>query len=318
MTSDGIPHQVRDVVLALQQAAEAVQWAELGKGDEARRNLATWTKLGQDDEARRNLATWTKLGQGDEARRNLATWTKLGKDDGAGGGQVEGGKVECAEAASSVVFEMLCAHWLFDDNAAAAMPHVPAAHADAATDAAASTAASASSAVLGGAIGDLALGAAAAAQRDATFASAVQRRLEATIDRQRQQEAQRQRLLGAMLGASQGGGATSLDLRGKLRACADRYETLARTAAERAANMQLESDASGVNGLEALRYARASTRLLEIRRDQAARSGLDELVLRARLSAVEHARAVERASRWCERMGIDVVEDLLGTPFEDV
>ena len=306
MTSDGIPHQVRDVVLALQQAAEAVQWAELGKDDEARRNLATWTKLGQDD----------------EARRNLATWTKLGTDDGAGGGQVEGGKVECAEAASSVVFEMLCAHWLFDDNAAAATPHVPAAHADAATDAAtdaaASTAASASSAVLGGAIGDLALGAAAAAQRDATFASAVQRRLEATIDRQRQQEAQRQRLLGAMLGASQGGGATSLDLRGKLRACADRYETLARTAAERAANMQLESDASGVNGLEALRYARASTRLLEIRRDQAARSGLDELVLRARLPVVEHVRAVERASRWCERMGIDVVEDLLGTPFEDV
>ena len=302
MTSDGIPHQVRDVVLALQQAAEAVQWAELGKGDEARRNLATWTKLGQDD----------------EARRNLATWTKLGTDDGAGGGQVEGGKVECAEAASSVVFEMLCAHWLFDDNAAAATPHVPAAHADAATVAAASTAASASSAVLGGAISDLALGAAAAAQRDATVASSVQRRLEATIDRQRQQEAQRQRLLGAMLGASQGGGATSLDLRGKLRACADRYETLARTAAERAANMQLESDASGVNGLEALRYARASTRLLEIRRDQAARSGLDELVLRARLSAVEHARAVERASRWCERMGIDVVEDLLGTPFEDV
>ena len=314
MTSDGIPHQVshatllelhvlarrfgfrlsdeaptrtvRDVVLALQQAAEAVQWAELGKDD--------------------------------EARRNLATWTKLGKDDGAGGGQVEGGKVECAEAASSVVFEMLCAHWLFDDNAAAASPHVPAAHADAATDAAASTAASASSAVLGGAISDLALGAAAAAQRDATFASAVQRRLEATIDRQRQQEAQRQRLLGAMLGASQGGGATSLGLRGKLRACADRYETLARTAAERAASMQLESDASGVNGLEALRHARASTRLLEIRRDQAARSGLDELVLRARLPVVEHARAVERASRWCERMGIDVVEDLLGTPFEDV
>jgi hypothetical protein len=40
---------------------------------------------------------------------------------------------------------------------------------------------------------------------------------------------------------------------------------------------------------------------------------LDALVLRARLPAVEHARAVERASRWCERMGIDVVEDLLGT-----
>ena len=296
MTHDCLLHQVRDVVLALQQAAEAVQWAELGRGDEARRNLG------------RNLGTLTKLGlDDDEARRNLGTLTKLDMDGGGGGGVVEGGKVERAEAACSVVFEMLCAQWLFDDNAAAATPHVTAAHDDADTAAAAS----ASSAV--GATGGPALGAAAAAQHDAAFASAVQRRLEATQVRQRQQEAQRQRLLGAMLGDSQGGGAVPLDLRGKLRACADRYETLARTAAERAARMQLVSDASGANGLEALRHARASTRLREIHREQATRSGLDALVLRARLPAVEHARAVERASCWCERMGIDVVEDLLGT-----
>jgi hypothetical protein len=297
MTHDCLLHQVRDVVLALQQAAEAVQWAELGKGDEARRNLGTLTKLGVDD---------------DEARRNLGSLTKLGMDGGGGGGVVEGGKVERAEAACSVVFEMLCAQWLFDDNAAAATSHVPSAHDDADTPAAAS----ASSAV--GATGGPALGAAAAAQHDAAFASAVQRRLEATQVRQRQQEAQRQRLLGAMLGDSQGGGAVPLDLRGKLRACADRYETLARTAAERAARMQLVSDASGANGLEALRHARASTRLREIHREQATRSGLDALVLRARLPAVEHARAVERASCWCERMGIDVVEDLLGTSLDDV
>jgi hypothetical protein len=303
--SDEAPTRtVRDVVLALQQAAEAVQWAELGKGDEARRNLGTLTNLDK----------------GDEARRNLGTLTKLGKGDGVGGGVVEGGKVERAEAACSVVFEMLCAQWLFDDNAAAATPHVPSAHDDADTAAAASAsgavvgsryAASASSAVV--ATGGPALGAAAAAQHDAAFASAAQRRLDATRVRQRQQEAQRQRLLGAMLGDSQGGGAVPLDLRGKLRACADRYETLARTAAERAARMQLVSDASGANGLEALRHARTSTRLREIQREQATRSGLDELVQRARLSAVEHARAVERASRWCERMGIDVIEDLLGT-----
>ena len=231
---------VRGVVEALAQADDATQWAEL-----SREGLYSVAAV-RDAEARRAAAEDAGMAA-DEAT---------------------------AEApGSSLVFERVCAHWLFEQELPpSAPPRTASRRAGRVTSAAPE--------------------------------STLEERLAATLDRHRQQELQRQRLLGA-------GGAADLDMSGKLRACADRLEQLARTATRLANSAdRLRSRHAGAGAASG--SDGPSRSLDELLRQAGDRSGMDALLASARLAPAEHTRALEKAWRWCDRQGVEVVDDLIG------